>query len=68
MVEMGWGPQVEQNAQRARECARPLETQKKKTEIDINKIGNTKVYKKNNKKAQKRHNLVDESKYLIRNL
>ena len=30
MVEMGWGPQVEQNAQRAREYATPLETQNKK--------------------------------------
>lgn len=29
MVEMGWGPQVEQNAQQAREYATPLETQNK---------------------------------------
>ena len=28
--EMDWGPQVEQNAQRAREYATPLETQNKK--------------------------------------
>ena len=46
MVEMGWGPQVEQNAQRARECARPLETQKKKLKLTSIKLGTLKFIKK----------------------